>query len=396
MPQVESKPDLTTPMRVLVIDDQPMIGEAVRRMLMDDEAVEFRYCADPKAALDVAREFQPTVILQDLVMPDVDGLDLVREFHQDEALSRVPLIVLSSREEPATKAEAFARGANDYIVKLPDPVEVLARVRHHSEGYIAGLERTEAYRALEKSESHLREELNKAAGYVRSLLRAPIKERVATRWEFVPSASLGGDAFDYAWIDEDHFGFFLLDVCGHGVGPALLSISAMNLVRSDALGIEALLDPAAVLKSLNEAFQMVEHNGMFFTMVYGVLNVKEGKLRWSGAGHPPALVFRKDGSVEELESQGPMVGVLPELICEVEETTLVPGDQVLLYSDGIFELQQPGGSVASFSDFMEVVRALPAERDLIEDLLARAREIHGSEHFEDDVSLLEITLCEQP
>ena len=106
-------------------------------------------------------------------------------------------MVLSSREEPETKAEAFARGANDYLVKLPDPVEILARIRHHSQGYLARLERDTAFEALARSESKLQEELSKAADYVLSLLPEPMDNKVLTDWRFIPSASLGGDSFGY-------------------------------------------------------------------------------------------------------------------------------------------------------------------------------------------------------
>ena len=135
------------PIKVLLVDDQPMVGETVRRMLADEPGVEFRYCPDPAAAIDTANEFRPTVILQDLVMPDIDGLQLVKFFRANPATRDTPLVVLSSKEEPTVKARAFALGANDYMVKLPDRLEVVARVRYHSRGYIDLLERNEAYRA---------------------------------------------------------------------------------------------------------------------------------------------------------------------------------------------------------------------------------------------------------
>ena len=141
--------------KVLLIDDQAIIGEAVRRMLASEADVVFRYCNDPAAALHVANEFGPTVILQDLVMPDIDGLMLVRFFRANAATRDIPLIVLSTKEEPKTKAEAFALGANDYLVKLPDKLELIARIRYHSKGYIRLLERNDAYQALARMAQEL-------------------------------------------------------------------------------------------------------------------------------------------------------------------------------------------------------------------------------------------------
>jgi adenylate cyclase len=141
--------------KVLLVDDQAIIGEAVRRLLATEADIIFRYCSDPTAALHVANEFAPTVILQDLVMPDIDGLMLVRFFRANAATRHIPLIVLSTKEEPKVKAEALALGANDYLVKLPDKLELIARIRYHSKGYISLLERNDAYKALEQMANQL-------------------------------------------------------------------------------------------------------------------------------------------------------------------------------------------------------------------------------------------------
>jgi len=137
--------------KVLLVDDQTLIGEVVRQMISPETDMDFHFCQDPKQAIRMANQICPTVILQDLVMPSIDGLTLVRYFRANKATRDVPLIVLSSKEEPHTKAEAFALGANDYLVKLPDRLEVIARIRYHSGGYINLLKRDEAERELIKA-----------------------------------------------------------------------------------------------------------------------------------------------------------------------------------------------------------------------------------------------------
>lgn len=134
---------------VLLVDDQMIIGEAVRRMLVPHPDISFHFCQNGADAVAAAVRVSPSVILQDLVMPDIDGLDLVRGYRKNEATNSTPLIVLSSKEDPTTKAEAFARGANDYLVKLPDPVELIARIRYHSQAYYAML-RARAFAEAEK------------------------------------------------------------------------------------------------------------------------------------------------------------------------------------------------------------------------------------------------------
>ncbi len=128
---------------VLLVDDQAMISEKVRRDLAAETDIDFHYCQDPTRALTVAREVRPTVILQDLVMPEIEGLMLVRFYRADPTLRDVPIIVLSTKEEPILKAQAFRDGANDYVVKIPDRLELVARIRYHSSGYIHLLERNE-------------------------------------------------------------------------------------------------------------------------------------------------------------------------------------------------------------------------------------------------------------
>jgi len=140
---------------VLLVDDQAIVAEAVRRSLSGHADIDFHYCADPAEALLVAEQIRPTVILQDLVMPGVDGLELVRRFRANPATAEIPIVVLSVKEDPRVKSQAFEVGANDYLVKLPDRVELIARVRLHSRAWINQQQRDEAYRALRESQQRL-------------------------------------------------------------------------------------------------------------------------------------------------------------------------------------------------------------------------------------------------
>ena len=142
---------------VLLVDDQAMVGEAIRRALAGEPNIDFHYCANPEDALRVAEQTRPTVILQDLVMPGTDGLSLVRQYRASPLTRDIPIIVLSTKEESTVKREAFSAGANDYLVKLPDTIELVARIRYHSRSYMNLLQRDEAYRALRESQQQLLE-----------------------------------------------------------------------------------------------------------------------------------------------------------------------------------------------------------------------------------------------
>jgi signal transduction histidine kinase/HPt (histidine-containing phosphotransfer) domain-containing protein len=140
---------------VLLVDDQAMVCEAVRRALLNQTDIDFHYCADAREALTLANQIKPTVILQDLVMPGVDGLTLVKQFRANPATRDTPIIVLSTNENPQVKGQAFALGANDYLVKLPDKIELVARIRYHSKAHLNLSQRDAAYRALRESQQQL-------------------------------------------------------------------------------------------------------------------------------------------------------------------------------------------------------------------------------------------------
>lgn len=382
--------------KVMLVDDQAIIGEAVRRMLEPEKDIRFRYVGDPKKAVQTAKEFCPTIILQDLVMPEMDGLTLVKIFRETPETAGIPLIVLSTKEDPKVKAEAFALGASDYLVKLPDRIELIARIRHHSQGYINLLQRNEAYFALVESQKALSAELAEAAAYVRSLLPAPIKgPPIDTLWRFIPSTQLGGDAFAYHWIDDDHFCMFLLDVCGHGVGAALLSISAINVIRSGALLHTDFRDPGTTLSALNETFLMEKHNNMYFTIWYGIFNRKEQTLSYSSAGHPPALLITRkaDGApdVQQLSTPGMVLGGMSGTKYTTRTQKLPLPCTLYLVSDGTFEIARPDGNIWPFDDYVKLLAgATAAGRPVLEELEKKVHEIHGPGALDDDFSILQV------
>jgi len=140
---------------VLLVDDQPFIGKMIGNMLKEEEDIRFHYCQDARQAIHKANHVSPTVILQDLTMPDVDGLQMVRYYRMNSFSKQTPLIVLSGQEDAKVKADAFALGANDYIVKPPDKIELIARIRYHSQAYINMLQRDAAYRRVEEQSAEL-------------------------------------------------------------------------------------------------------------------------------------------------------------------------------------------------------------------------------------------------
>jgi len=210
--------------RVLLVDDQAIVSEAIRRILIGEGSLEYRYCADPAKAIGEAVQFQPTVILQDLVMPDIDGMMLLRFFRANPVTRNVPIIVMSSKEDPKIKSEAFELQASDYLVKIPDKVELIARIRAHTRSYLAQQQRDEAYRALRSMQIEL-EKKNKELQRLSSLdgltgiaNRRRFDEFLEQEWL---RAARSNQEISLILIDIDHFKTYN-DNYGHQGGDEVL------------------------------------------------------------------------------------------------------------------------------------------------------------------------------
>lgn len=242
---------------------------------------------------------------------------------------------------------------------------------------------------LDAARIRLAAELDEASRYVRSILPDPMETPLAIDWCFEPSTELGGDAFGYHWIDQDHLAVYLLDVCGHGVGAALLSATAINMIRSGVLSAD-LRDPGAVLKELNRAFPMERNNGMYFTIWYGVVHVPSHTLRHSSGGHPPALLLDRDGIIKELREPGMILGLMPNTSFSTGVTTVSPGSRLFIFSDGVYEAMKPDGTLLDFEEFKAFMSASGSTRDTFERLKHWIHSLQGPGPLADDFTMVRV------
>ena len=243
---------------------------------------------------------------------------------------------------------------------------------------------------LEQTQLRLEGELSEAATYVRSLLPAPLTGAIETNWCYLPCSHLGGDGFGHHWIDKNTLAVYLLDVSGHGVGSALLSISVLNVLRTQLLAATDFHDPSAVLGGLNRAFPMERNNEKYFTIWYGVYQLSTRMLHYASGGHHAAVLVTDDGKGVGLKSRGAVIGVVPELEYPTATIQIPARAELYIFSDGVYEIARPDGSWQSWGEFAEY---LGNERPPIEAIVHRMREMHGVEEFEDDFSLLKMTLA---
>lgn len=234
----------------------------------------------------------------------------------------------------------------------------------------------------------LNEELDNAARYVASILPDDLRGPVSATSRYLPARSVGGDSFGYAWIDDNHFIFYVIDVSGHGVKPALLSVSIHNLLRSGTLPPQMLLAPDRLFAELNSRFSMKKQDGHYFTMWYGVYLRSTGVLRYANAGHPPPLTLSGEGrgTVGVLpQGRGMPVGMLIDSEFTAASYIVAPGSQILLYSDGVM------GEPPRLADFAARCTALAATSPDWLDSLVPTLPTDGGGRYNDDCSLVLLT-----
>lgn len=242
----------------------------------------------------------------------------------------------------------------------------------------------------------LERDLDKARHYVQSLLPSPIREGpVRTDWFHLPSTQLGGDAFGYHQLGENTFAGYLVDVSGHGVGAAMHSVSVMNVLRQRALPHTDFHDPAQVLRSLNAMFQMDAHDGMYFTMWYGVYDASTRVLRYSSGGHHASyLVPASRNELVPLKTRNLLIGAVPDANFVAAQAQIPVGSTLYIFSDGVFEVSTRHGTQWGLEDFLPLLRepaAVAPQGSESERLYRAVREVARAGPLEDDFSMMAVT-----
>ena len=387
-----------SPSSILVVDD----SATMRRILIQSlEKIGFTSilpASSGEEALEVLAKKPIDLVVLDIEMPGMNGLAVLWMMKRDPLLKEIPVIVISGAEELDTAATCIEAGAEDYLHKPYNPIILRARVESSLEKKrlrdIDRLRVIEIQREkdlLEKTQKRLSKELKDAAQYVLSILPDPVKTPShSIDWHYEPTGELAGDSFGYHRIDDDHLAIYLLDVCGHGVGAALLSVTAINAIRTSGIKGVDFHDPSAVLEGLNEAFPMERNNEMYFTIWYGVYHLPTRTLRHASGGHPPAFLLPVEGGIQEVNSPGITIGFLPDATYESASLVIPPGARLIIICDGTYEVTKPDGTLLDFDEFKEFMARNGAEPDCFVRLLDWLKTFKGPGPLDDDFSLLRI------
>jgi predicted ATPase len=232
-----------------------------------------------------------------------------------------------------------------------------------------------------------------AAGlkYVRDCIPPPMDGTVSVDWRYVPTSTLGGDTIGYHWVDDDHLALYLIDVTGHGLDAALVSVTVANVIRAGALPTVDMRRPDQVLARLNDAFQGERHGDRFFTIWYGVYDRASRTMTWGGGGHPPSvLLVRGEPTPLLLPSTGPIMGVLPKVDFPARSCAVPVGARLLIFSDGVFEIFRDERAAWNLDDCVAYLAALGKRREsVIDELLDHVHHLRGSPRLDDDFSVIE-------
>jgi sigma-B regulation protein RsbU (phosphoserine phosphatase) len=251
-------------------------------------------------------------------------------------------------------------------------------------------------RELEAKQVQIDRDLEAAAGIQQSLLphHAPEIPRIHAAWQFEPCDRVGGDIFQIHQIGDDAISVYALDVCGHGVSAALVAVTVTQFLQGLQNRMRStgrIFSPKEVLARLNTAFPLDRFDS-FFTIVYASLNLRTGQLAYGNAGHVPPLVLKADGTLDALSRHGTVIGSDVETAFDQEIVPLIPGDRLILYTDGLTDNFGPDGERHGRDRFLTALRSLASRSvdDLVTAILSRSHSLRGDAVPTDDMSLIAI------
>ncbi len=377
--------------KILIIEDE-LINQLILKQSLERQGYEVAVANDGETGLAIASSFCPALIICDWVMPQMSGLEVCQKVKADPLTANTFFILLTARTEVQDRIKGLDGGADEFLNKPVRPDELQARVRAGLRIYQAQQALRSLTDALQAQQRRLNAELSQAANYVTSLLPRSLCGNVQVESRFFPSQQLGGDCFDFYWLDDDHLVLYLLDVSGHGLGAALPSVSMQQVLRSQSLPNARFTDPTSVLNGLNQIFQMSEQNPRFFSIWYGVYCHSTRSLRYASAGHPPAILVTPADDVQPIGQEGQIpIGMFAESEYMSSQIAIAPGSHLYLFSDGLYEIQQTNGDLWNYKGLTQLLgqRHQSAGETSLAALIETIRQMKLTALFEDDCSIVQ-------
>lgn len=405
---------------ILVVDDAPDNLMLLEAILDSDEFQNIFLAASAQEAYEYIgitrseKNAEIDLILMDIMMPEISGIDAIREIRRHEEYQDIPIVVVSARSETQDLVEAFEAGAVDYLTKPINELELLARIRsmlrlksetdhrkfHEIELESLAKELEEKNQKLSGILEELREDLEAAGNMQRSML--PDKRLkvpgVNFSWYYEPCENIGGDLLNLVPLGNGKVALFILDVSGHGIQSAMLAVSVHRMLSAweGENSILRMADgsprpPEVVADELNSEFMLHKNNFQYFTMIYGILDLENRTFCYCRAGHTPLLLQKNDGTIVVCAEGNVPVGLSED--CRYQQLNLQfgPGDRLILYSDGITEARRANSKEffgdENFFSLLKNSRDLPTDRAM-QKIIAEFKAWLGSTNPPDDITMM--------
>ena len=353
--------------RVLIVDDNEFNRKSLSMLLLRSGIRNLEFAVDGVDGLAKTDSFRPDLILLDVAMPNMDGLEMCRRLRAGSRHSDLPILFQTALDSDEEQVACFTAGGNDFISKPIKPGECVARVRHQ-------LERRKLFNDLTACRERVQKELQHAHAMQMSLLPEPRKlaaigeaHGLGISSHFETSSELGGDLWSVFELDEHRVGFLIVDFAGHGITAAINTFRLHTLF--DQIPARD-LQPAEWLAELNASLKDVLPTGQFATAFYCILDKRSDVLTFAGAGAPNPILC-VDGELTLLDSAGMLLGISRRAKYHTQQATLPPGGFLVLYSDALLECRDASGVQYGQDAVLETVRAIAAHRpaDPVQSLL---------------------------
>ena len=381
---------------VLAVDDTPENLDVVKGILADDYHI--KVAVNGHIALKIAQSQALDLILLDIMMPEIDGYEVCRQLKADPQTRDIPIIFLTAKGETADEAEGFALGAADYILKPVNPPLLKARVKTHLALKHNMDELQAAYAVINRQKKRMQDELNVGRDIQLSMVpdtfpAFPDRDEFIVHALLLPAREIGGDFYDYFFVERDKLCVCVGDVSGKGVPAALFMAVTKTMIKSTAGDDHS---PASIMTRVNDEISRDNPKCMFITLWLGILDTITGEFRYTNAGHPYPYLKRPDGGVETLQHvHGPVVGAMEGMAYGEDSIYLGQGDQLLVFTDGITEAMDVTDQLYGEDRIINLFRL--AENCNPDDLVAATLEsvetFAGEAEQADDITILAIEYC---
>lgn len=373
---------------VLAVDDTPENLDVVRGILTPQYRI--KVATNGPAALRIVEKQLPDIILLDIMMPGMSGLEVCSKLKENPHSANVPVIFLTAKDQTEDETEGFKLGAADYILKPVNPPILQARVKTHLalKQSMDSLQKTSA--ALARAKQRMELELNVGRDIQTSMLPTVVPDRpeITLCASMEAAREVGGDFYDYYMLNENELCFCVADVSGKGVPAALFMAMSKTLIKSRAADDKT---PAKVITRVNAELSEDNPECMFVTAFLAVLDLRNGELRFTNAGHNPPLLRRATGEVEAIvDRHGPVVGIMPGEDYGESTLTMAPGDVILVFTDGVTEAMDIDDNLYGDERLLEVMASAPDcnAQTVVNAVNASVEEFASGAEQADDITMI--------